>query len=168
MPESALQPVVPLHFPARYFLPRTKTLQYISNRFLRCIHLLSKYDKEFDWDKIALGICRTAEAIQYSDENGGDDNTGCIPARFEIRRQKRSSWKVNPCSLISLRAALAGKIDSLSVVSDGKRIYAAPFPLKITSKGLEATDVPEGQMFQVLQNGSRIINAEGSGKIITD
>ncbi|MCL2744393.1 MAG: hypothetical protein FWE67_11135 [Planctomycetaceae bacterium] len=129
------------------------------------LHLLSKHDKTFEWNKVALGICRTAEMMQYP---GGDVNAGCVPARFDIAGQERRSWKVNPCSLFSLRTVLEGKIDSLTIVSDGKRRYAAPFPLKVTATGLEAVDVPEEQPFQILQDGNRIINAKGSGRVNTD
>ncbi|GHT19206.1 hypothetical protein FACS1894189_7890 [Planctomycetales bacterium] len=126
--------------------------------------LLTKYDQEADWKKLANGILHAVEKIQYTD----DTEAGCIPALFEIETQERKLWKVNPCALVSLRLLAEGKLDSLFVLTDGAERYVSPYPIKKTPRGIEALNVPIGRKFQVLHNGSRINYAEGAGLIPAD
>lgn len=126
------------------------------------LHLLAKHAPEKPWRKIAVGILHATERMQYID----GPEAGCVPDVFAIQSQERRSWKTNPCALLSLRYALEGELDSLSVTLDGKNRYVSPFSLRLTSAGLEAINVPSGCSFQILHNGSRIITATGSGPII--
>ncbi|MDR0869227.1 MAG: hypothetical protein LBN39_00390, partial [Planctomycetaceae bacterium] len=124
------------------------------------LNLLSKHNKSVDWKKIATGILYAAETLQYA----SGDYAGCLPERYDAVKQERESWKVNPCALVSLRLALEGKLDSLSVLVDGKERYVSPYPLRLTPDGVEVFDIPDTvPTFQILRNGNRIESVNGSG-----
>lgn len=128
------------------------------------LNMLSQHDRSISWDKIAVGILHAAEKMQFTE----GDEIGTIPEVFVIQSQEKRSWKVNPCSLFALRSALENKPNSLSVFLEGKDRYASPYPLRRTQNGLEAVGVPLEQSFQILQNGSRIINSQGPQPIRID
>ena len=147
---------LPLHFG----LWNTRTgIQYAY-----ALNLLSKYDKATDWKTVAQGILQAVENLQYTEGL----ETGCVPESFDVVLQEYRGWKINPCALVSLRWAIEGKVDSLFILTDGKDRYTAPYPLRKTPKGIEAYDVPLGQKFHILQNGSRLGTGEGNGLIAVD
>jgi hypothetical protein len=134
---------------------------HVGVQYAYALNLLSKQDDETDWKTVALGILQATENLQYTDGM----EAGCVPEMFDVPQQERRGWKVNPCALVSLRWAIEGNVDSLFVLIDGKDRYTAPYPLRKTSQGIEAYNVPAGQKFHILHNSSRYGIGEGNGLI---
>jgi len=133
-------------------------------QYAYALNMLSKHDKQTDWKTAALGILRTVENLQYTEEG----EAGCVPELFDVVDQERHGWKVNPCALVSLRWAVEGKVDSLFILLDGKDRYVAPYPLRKTLKGIEAYSVPPEQKFHILLNARRYGAGEGNGLITVE
>ncbi len=121
--------------------------------------LLAQHDSSLDWNKIATGILIAAEQIQHPDEGF----IGCLPDAFALDSQTRLSPNLNPCGLVSLRSAIEGRIDALSVVSNGSETLASPFPIQLNRKGAILRDVPSNFKFEILINGQQIKPIQGSG-----
>ena len=125
------------------------------------VNILARYNQTTDWQRLTTGILHTTELMQYPD----GPYAGCIPESFVIRNQERRG-RLNPASLVSLRLAVEGKLDSLAVLTDDRDWFVSPYPIQLAKTGtVEATDVPPGRSFQILRNGIQIIDAEGSGPI---
>jgi len=133
-------------------------------QYAYALNLLSRHDNETDWKTVARGILHAAENLQYTEGM----EAGCVPELFDVVQQERRGDKVNPCALVSLRWAVDGKVDSLFVLTDGRDRYTAPYPLRKTSEGIEAYDVPSGQRFHILRNARRYGTGEGNGLITVD
>jgi hypothetical protein len=133
----------------------------IGIQYAYALTLLSKHDKETEWKTVAQGILQATENLQYVE----GIEAGCIPESVDIVKQEHRGWKVNPCAMVSLRWVLEGKVDSLFVLTDGKDRYVAPYPLRKTAKGIESYEVPPGQKFNLLLNGSRFGTGEGNGLV---
>ncbi|MDR2168580.1 MAG: hypothetical protein LBP59_00380 [Planctomycetaceae bacterium] len=125
---------------------------------------LANHDKSIDWLHVAKGILHATEKIQFT--NG--KNIGCLPDNFTIESQHAGTTGINPVAIAILRLVIEQKPATLFVLVDQGDRYVSPFPLKITKKGIEATNVPQEQQFQILFNGGRIINAKGNGLIKVD
>ena len=147
---------LPLHFG---ILSTRAGIQYAY-----ALNLLSKHDRQTDWMAAALGILQAAENLQYTDA----ERAGCVPEFFDVVKQERYGWTMNPCALVSLRWAVEGKVDSLFVLTDGRDRYTAPYPLRKVPEGIEAYNVPPGQRFHILHNANRYGMGEGSGLIAVD
>lgn len=128
------------------------------------LNLLARHDRSIDWSRVAQGILHAAERMQFPD----GPYAGCIPDAFDLKTRQRGSWKVNPCALVSLRLALEGRVDSLDMVHDKVERYVSPFPIRMTRRGPVVEEVPEGCSFQILRNGSRVIDVQGSGPVNLD
>jgi len=122
------------------------------------IALLGKYDKSIDWRKIARGILHAAEAVQWE----SDPAIGCLPDGFSLEAQEPVSWKVNPAPLAALRWLLDSSHDGCTVIHDRSIRVVSPFPAKLTRDGVVVEGAPEGVAFQLLVNGSQIINVQGN------
>jgi hypothetical protein len=133
----------------------------IGIQYAYALNLLAKHDKQTDWKKAALGILHATENLQYTEEK----EAGCVPELFDVVTQKPLGWKVNPCALISLRWAIEEKVDSLFVLAEGKDRYTSPYPLRKTDSGIEAYNVPQGQVFHILYNANRYGTGEGNGVV---
>jgi hypothetical protein len=125
---------------------------------------LAQHDKSIDWAKIATGILHASEKMQFTNGN----NIGCLPDTFAIESQYGSELGINPSAISTLRLTIEKKPSTLFVLTDRGNRYVSPFPLKSTKKGIEATNVPLDQPFQILANGNKIINARGNGIIMVD
>ena len=147
---------LPLHFG----LLSTRT----GVQYAYALNLLSKHDEQADWKAVAQGILQATENLQYLD----GEKAGCVPEFFDVVKQERLGWSMNPCALVSLRWAVEGKFDSLFVLVDGRERYTSPYPLRKTPSGIEAYDVLPGQRFQILHNANRYGTGEGNGLIAAD
>ncbi len=127
------------------------------------LNILSRSGKSADWKKIATGMLHVNEWMQYPEGHAA----GCIPELFALRPQERMG-KLNPALLVSLRLAIEGKVDSFAVITDGRDRIVSPFSLQIRENDIHAVGVPPEQVFQILLNGNRSINARGSGRINID
>jgi hypothetical protein len=123
------------------------------------IALLSKYDDSLDWRKIARGILHTAESMQLDAE----PYAGCIPDGYSLETQEPISWKVNPTVLVSLRQLLNTSNDNYSVATARNLRVVSPFPIRFTRDGVLMEGAPLGLAYQILINGSQIINVQGNG-----
>ncbi|GHT44223.1 hypothetical protein FACS189454_01040 [Planctomycetales bacterium] len=133
-------------------------------QYAYALNLLSKYDTDFDWNGLAAGILSRVESLQYTD----GDEAGCIPQFYDVQTKKPFGWRVNPCALVALRLAIEGKPEALYLLVDGKDRYTSPYPLRKTSNGVEAFNVPPNRKFQILLNGSRLGNGTGNGIVNID
>jgi hypothetical protein len=75
---------------------------------------------------------------------------------------------INPVAVSTLRLTIERKPSTLFVLTDSGNRYVSPFPLKVVKRGIEATNVPLDQPFQILCNGGKIVNARGNGIVMVD
>ena len=119
---------------------------------------LAPYDKTLDWNDLARGILLASEQMQYPD----GPKVGCLPDIFVLAAQQRAGPSINPCALVSLRLAVAGKVDSLAVAAaDGRRV-CVPFPIVIRD-GKAHVRGKAGTTYQVLIDGARIVTVKSKG-----
>ena len=147
---------LPLHFGV---LSTRVAIQYAY-----ALNLLSQHDHRADWKMVAMGILHAMENLQYTEGVAA----GCLPEFFDVIVQEPSGWTLNPCALVSLRWAVENRVDSLFVLMEGRDRYTAPYPLRSTSAGVEAYNVPLGQRFHILHNANRYGIGEGNGLIHVD
>ena len=122
------------------------------------VTLLGQYDTSIDWLKIARGILHSAEALQF--ESG--PYIGCIPDGFSLVTQESVSWKVNPTPLAALRWLLDTGHEGCAVIHDRNIRVVSPFPAKLTRDGVVVEGAPEGVSYQLLINGSQVIDVQGN------
>jgi len=121
--------------------------------------LLAPYDDTLDWKQVAEGILICGEQMQYPD----GPSVGCLPDVFELKSQRRRPADINPGALVSLRLLVAGKLDSLSVATDGKHRVVAPFPVTLRDGAAHIVAQP-GVKYQVLIDGARIVDVTSQGQ----
>lgn len=134
-------------------------VQWCGVVYAYALTLLAEYDKSFGWRQLAEGIVITAEQMQYQE----DLSAGCLPDSFELKSQRRCPPGINPCALVSLRLALAGQVDSLSVAADGNHRVAAPFKV-VLAGGKIQIDAKQGLAYQVLMDGKKVIDVVSQGR----
>ena len=117
------------------------------------------YDQTLDWKQLAEGILIAGEQMQYPEGK----LIGCLPDIFQLERQKRAGPSINPGALVSLRLALAGKLDSLSLASDGKHRVLAPFPVTLQD-GNAHVHAKAGTSYQLLIDGARVVKIDSVGE----
>jgi hypothetical protein len=133
-------------------------VQWCGYVYADALTMLAPLDHAMDWKRIATGILTTAEQMQFP----SGPFAGCEPDSFNLAQQHRNGPAINPCSLVSLRFAIEGKVDSLAVaVGSGHRIVA-PFPVTIRG-GQARVEARDGVDYQVIVDGSRIINVHSHG-----
>lgn len=121
--------------------------------------LLAPYDDTLDWKQVAEGILICGEQMQYPD----GPSVGCLPDVFELESQRRRPADINPGALVSLRLLIAGKLDNLSVATDGKHRVVAPFPVTLRGNAAQI-DAQPGVKYQVLLDGTRIVDVTSQGQ----
>jgi hypothetical protein len=134
-------------------------VQWVGGVYAYALTLLAPHDNTLDWNHIARGILIAAEQMQYPD----GANAGLLPDSFRLDAQSRQAPNINPCSLVSLRLVLDGKLDSLCMACDDRHRVAAPFPVVIRNgtahvQGIAATE------YQVLIDGRRVVPVKSKGK----
>ena len=97
--------------------------------------------------------------MQYPD----GPSVGCLPDVFELESQSRRPADINPGALVSLRLLVAGKLDNLSVATDGQHRVVAPFPVTLRD-GAAHIDAQPGVKYQVLIDGTRIADVTSQGQ----
>jgi len=132
-------------------------VQWVGGVYAYALAKLAPYDKSFDWAHLARGILVSAEQQQYPD----GEYAGLLPDAFEIKGQTRRPWRINPCALVSLRLALDGDVDALSVAADGQHRVAAPFPVAIRNGTAEIRG-KTGCKYQALVDG-HVVNVDSQG-----
>jgi len=120
--------------------------------------LLAEHDAAADWRKLARGILIAAEQMQPA----GGPNAGCLADNVALRSQQMFPPWINPCTLVSLRLRLDGKLDSLAVAARGKHRVVAPFPVAIKD-GKALVRAKHGVKYQVLIDGRRIVGVVSNG-----
>jgi hypothetical protein len=133
-------------------------VQWCGGVYAYGLTVLARHDKTFKWNHLARGILLAARQMQYSD----GPLVGCLPDIFQLVSQRRAGPSINPCALVSLQLALAGKVDSLSVAADAKHRIVAPFPVTI-AKGKARIRGKKGLTYQVIIDGRRIVTIESKG-----
>jgi hypothetical protein len=133
-------------------------VQWCGYVYADALTMLSPLDHTLDWNRIATGILTTAEQMQY--DTG--PYKGCEPDSFQLPRQVRNGPAINPCSLISLRFALEGKLDSLEAANGNGHRVTAPFPVTI-SDGHAHITAPAGTAYQIVEDGAKIIDIKSTG-----
>jgi hypothetical protein len=107
---------------------------------------------------VARGILIAARQMQYPDGH----NKGTLPDSFALDEQERRPWNINPCALVSLERLLDGEVDSLAVARKGMRHVVAPFAVNFVD-GKAIVDAPVGVKYQVLVDGSRVVDVTSRG-----
>jgi hypothetical protein len=134
-------------------------VQWVGGVYAYALTKLAPYDRSFDWNQVARGILIAAEQMQIPD----GPLKGLLPDSFTLRTQHRNPAMINPCSLVSLRMALDGRVDSLTAAADGPHRIAAPFPVTVRN-GQAHIRATAGCKYQVLIDGHRIVNVTSRGE----
>lgn len=133
-------------------------VQWCGIVYADAIAQLAEHDRHHDWRRLAEGILRAAEQMQYPD----GPLVGCLPDSFELARQERRGPAINPCALVYLRRRLDGDNAGLYVAADSSHRIVAPFP--VTLDGNRATvRAAAGINYQVVVDGQRIIDIASRG-----
>ena len=135
-----------------------RPVQWCGGVYAYALALLAPHEKTLDWAKLARGILISAEQQQYPDGKF----VGCLPDSIDIAAQSRHAWNINPCAIVSLRLILDGRVDSLAVAADDKHRVAAPFPVTLKD-GKARIEAKAGLTYQILVDGSRIVDVESKG-----
>jgi hypothetical protein len=141
-------------------------VQWVGGVYAYSLAMLAPHDDSFPWEKLARGILIAAEQMQYptTPENPDDARwVGLLPDAFELSRQERRPWRINPCALVSLRLKLDGRLDALSTATDGHHRVTAPYPVAIEN-GQAIVDARAGTTYQVIVDGERVIDVRSNGR----
>jgi hypothetical protein len=134
-------------------------VQWCGYDYAYALNLFTPYDKTLPWRQLAEGILIAAEQMQYPD----GPYAGCVPDSFDLATQARRPSRINPCSVVSLRLALDGQVDSLAVAAgDGHRIVA-PFPVAIRD-GKAYIRGRLGIAYQAVVDGERVVDVTSRGE----
>ena len=133
-------------------------VQWVGYVYAFALVKLAPHDDSFDWNRLARGILISAEQQQYPD----GEYRGCLPDAIELDTQRRRPWTINPCSMVSLRLALEGELDFLSVAADEHHRIASPLPVTIRDATAHILGQP-GLEYQVIIDGSRIVDVKSKG-----
>lgn len=135
-------------------------VQWCGTVYAYALLMLAEHDDTLDWKHLAEGIVITAEQMQYTE----GASLGCLPDAFVLISQLRVPADINPCALVSLRLALAGKVDNLLVTTYNGHRITAPFRLKIKD-GIGYPDIDVPPTCQVLLDGENIVNVTAEGRL---
>ncbi len=133
-------------------------VQWCGGVYAYALVALAKHDKTLDWTRLARGILIAAQQMQYPD----GPLVGCLPDIFQLPSQHRAGPSINPCALVSLQWALAGRVDSLAVADDGAHRIVAPLPVTITN-GRARIEGRKGLTYEVVIDGRRIVTVKSRG-----
>jgi hypothetical protein len=120
--------------------------------------MLAPLDHAMDWNRVATGILITAEQMQYP----SSPFAGCEPDSFNLSAQQRNGPSINPCDIVSVRLALDGKPNSLSVAAASGHCVVAPFPVTLRD-GQARIEARDGVAYQVVVDGKRIVEVTSHG-----
>ena len=134
-------------------------VQWCGTCYAWALTLLEPYDHTLDWRRVATGILRTAEQMQYSD----GPLVGSLPDSFNLETQRRQPAGVNPCVLVWLQDRLAGKSVGLSVAQDAAHRILAPFPVTLQD-GRATIAGRSGTTYQVIVDGQRVQQVISQGQ----
>ena len=138
-------------------------VQWVGLVYAYALTKLAPYDDTLDWKHLAWGILIAGEQMQYPD----GEYVGLLPDALALESQERRPWTINPCALVSLRLALEGKVDAISVAADEIHRVAAPFPVRIV--GDQAfIDSERGVTYQVIIDGRRIVGVRSKGRDVIE
>lgn len=133
-------------------------VQWCGIVYADAITRLAEHDHTLDWRRLAEGILRAAERMQWTDGSF----VGCLPDAFEILGQQRIEAAINPCALISLRRRLNGLPVDLCLAANESHRVVSPFPVVIEAN--KATiSATAGISYQVLIDGDRIETVASKG-----
>lgn len=133
-------------------------VQWVGGVYAYALTLLAPHEHTLDWKRLAEGILIAAEQMQFPD----GPYVGLLPDSFALDTQQRRPWRINPCALVSLRMAVAGEVDFLSVADDGRHRVAAPVPV-VLRDGLARLRGKPGLRYQVVVDGKRIVDVVSQG-----
>jgi hypothetical protein len=133
-------------------------VQWVGGVYAYALALLAPHDDSLDWAHLARGILISAEQQQYPD----GEYAGLLPDSIVLQTQQRRPWRINPCALVSLRLVLDGQLDSLRVAADESHRVVAPFPVTLRD-GKAHVEGRSGSAYQVLVDGSRVVEVESQG-----
>jgi hypothetical protein len=134
-------------------------VQWCGTVYAYALLLLAPYDKTLDWPQLAEGILICGEQMQYPD----GPSKGCLPDVFQLPTQRRLPADINPGALVSLRLRIAGLPDDLSVGFDEKHRVVSPYPVTLEG-GVARISARKGLRYQVLIDGTRIVDVESQGE----
>jgi len=157
---TMLYATVPVYGATNYRAPLWIGLpvQWCGGVYAYALVALAKHDKTLDWKRLARGILIAGQKMQYPEGR----LAGCLPDIFQLRSQQRAGPSINPCALYSLQLALAGKVDSLAVATDGKHRIVAPLPVTVKD-GSARIQGRKDLTYQVVIDGSRIVTVTSQG-----
>jgi hypothetical protein len=133
-------------------------VQWCGTTYAYALTLLEPHDHSLDWHRLAEGILRAAQQMQYPE----GPEAGCLPDSFSLAAQRRLPAAVNPCVLVWLRLLLGGELDSLAVGAEGSHRLVAPFPVTLRA-GKATITAKAGTRYDVLLDGSRIKSIVSQG-----
>jgi hypothetical protein len=138
-------------------------VQWCGTVYAYALLLLAPHDSTLYWRHIAEGITICAEQMQYPD----GPSVGTLPDVFVLQSQSRQPADINPGALVSLRLALAGRLDGLAIATGGQHRVLAPFPVEIRD-GKAFVQAVAGTGYQVLVDGNRIVDVTSVGTDVVE
>jgi hypothetical protein len=133
-------------------------VQWCGVVYADAITRLAEHDQTLDWRRLAEGILRAAEQMQWPD----GQFVGCLPDAFELLGQQRIEPAINPCTLVTLRRRLDRAPADLCIAADQRHRVVAPFPVVIDAGKATITAI-SGVNYEILVDGERIVAITSKG-----
>ncbi len=133
-------------------------VQWCGTVYAYALLLLAPHEPTFNWRQVAEGILICGEQMQYP--NG--PSLGTLPDAFALGSQNRIPADINPGVLVDLRRRISGQQDALAVAHAGPHRVVSPFPVEIVD-GRAEIRAPVGQRYQIVIDGSRIVDITSQG-----
>jgi hypothetical protein len=138
-------------------------VQWCGIVYADAISRLAEYDRTLNWRRLAEGILRAAQQMQWPD----GQFIGCLPDSFELLGQQRLEAAINPCALVFLQRRLAGLHNDLYLATTENHRLVAPFPVSIQERRATLNGAV-GITYDVLIDGERSLTIKSKGVDVVD
>ena len=136
-----------------------RPVQWCGLVYAEALRTLAAHDRTLNWSKLAEGILRCAEQMQYTDGR----YVGCLPDSVIVSTQERFGPSINPAAIVSLRRRLSGKPDGAYVIRTERGPVVGPFPMERAGQRIIVHSI-RGVGYEVLLPGARTRRISASGK----
>ena len=140
-----------------------RPVQWCGLDYAYALVMLSRYDKSFDWRRLADGIVSCAE-LQLHDGPVDASFNGLLPDSVDLATQRKYGGFFNPSSVWILRNMLEGRPYDASVVDVAGRRIVAPFPMRVNEqKDGVIIGAKKGTVYYVMLDGTEFRRIESVG-----
>ncbi len=136
-----------------------RPVQWCGLVYADAVRMLAAHDRTVNWLKLAEGILRCAEQMQYTD----GPYVGCLPDSLIVATQERFGPSINPSAIVALRRRLAGEPDGAYVIRTRFGPVVAPFPMERAGEGRIVVRSLAGVGYEVILPGGETKRISGTG-----